>query len=154
LGKVDVRRAAQYAIDTVALAKAQGYGWATGYWNQVFPKGNPAYDPTIVGYPYNPAKAKELLAKAGYPNGFKTSLYVTVPPVGDLEPAVQNYLMQVGINAEMKPLPGASYARPNQGWQNGLFKSIRQLWRRSVTDAGPMTLPQGRPGVAGLGLTG
>jgi peptide/nickel transport system substrate-binding protein len=121
---VDVRRAAQHAIDTVSMAKAQGFGWADPYWNQVFPKGNPANDPTIVGYPYDVAKAKALLTKAGYPNGFKTSLYVTVPPVGDLEPAVQNYLQQVGIIAEMKPLPGASNSQANQqGWTNGLFRS-------------------------------
>jgi peptide/nickel transport system substrate-binding protein len=121
---VDVRRAAQYAIDTVSMAKAQGFGWADPYWNQVFPKGNPAYDPTIVGYPYDVAKAKAALAKGGFPNGFKTSLYVTVPPVGDLEPAVQNYLQQVGINAQMVPLAGASNSLANTtGWQNGLFRT-------------------------------
>jgi peptide/nickel transport system substrate-binding protein len=130
--KLEVRQAAQYAIDTVALAKAQGYGWADPYWNQVFPKSSWAYNPDIVGYPYDPAKAKALLAKAGYPNGFKTSLYVTAPPVGDLEPATQNYLQQVGIQAEMKPLPGAAYTQANNnGWQNGLFRS------QSVASVGP-----------------
>jgi peptide/nickel transport system substrate-binding protein len=122
--KLEVRQAAQHAIDTVAMAKAQGYGWADPYWNEVFPKGNPAYDPTIVGYPYDVAKAKALLTKAGYPNGFKASLYTSVPPVGDLEPATQNYLQQVGIIADMKPLAGAAYTQANmQGWQNGLFRS-------------------------------
>jgi peptide/nickel transport system substrate-binding protein len=122
--KKEVRQAVQYAIDTVAMAKAQGYGWADPYWNQVFPKGNPANDPTIVGYPYDPAKAKALLTQAGYPNGFTCSLYNSVPPVGDLEPAVQNYLLQVGIQADLKPLAGASYTQANtQGWQNGLFRS-------------------------------
>jgi len=122
--KLEVRQAGQYAIDTVSMAKAEGYGWADPYWNQVFPKGNPAYDPTIVGYPYNPAKAKELLAKAGYPNGFKTQLLTTTPPLGDFEVATQNYLKAVGIDAEMKPLPPASYMSTNQqGWTNGLYRS-------------------------------
>ncbi|MBN1190479.1 MAG: ABC transporter substrate-binding protein [Dehalococcoidales bacterium] len=122
--KLEVRQAGQHAIDTQAMAKAQGYGWAEGYYNQIFPKGNPAYDPTIKGYPYDPDKARELLAKAGYPNGFKTAMYCTVPPVGDLEPAVQNYYKQVGIDIELKPLPGASYMQTNQeGWTNGLYRS-------------------------------
>ena len=121
---IDVRRAAQHAIDTQAMAKAQGYGWADGYWNQVFPKGNPAYEPSIVGYPFDQAKAKALLAKAGYPNGFKTSLYCTSPPLGEFEQATQNYLGQVGINAEIKPLVGPSYAMANnQGWANGMFRT-------------------------------
>jgi len=121
---VDVRRAGQYAIDTVTMAKAEGFGWADPYWNQVFPKGNPAYDPTIVGYPYDPAKAKQLLAKAGYPNGFKTTLLTTTPPLGDFEVATQNYLKQVGIEAEMKPLPPPAYMAANQqGWKNGLYRS-------------------------------
>jgi len=121
---VDVRRAGQHAIDTQTMAKAQGYGWADGYWNQVYPKGNPAYDPSIVGYPYDPAKAKALLAKAGYPNGFKTTLNDTSPLTGDLAVATQNYLKQVGIDAEIKPLTSGAYNQANQqGWQNGLFRT-------------------------------
>jgi peptide/nickel transport system substrate-binding protein len=121
--KLEVRQAGQYAIDTVSMAKAEGYGWADPYWNQVFPKDNPAWDPTIVGYPYNPDKAKELLKKAGYPNGFKTSLLTTTPPLGDFEVATQNYLKQVGIEAELKPLPPASYMAANQQGWNGLYRS-------------------------------
>ncbi len=106
------------------MAQAQGYGYVSGYYNQIYPKGYVAYNPNIKGYPYDPAKAKELLTKAGYPNGFKTSLYCTSPPMGDFESATQNYLKAVGIDAEIKPLAGASYNVANtQGWTNGLFRS-------------------------------
>lgn len=121
---IDVRRAGQHAIDTETMATAQGYGWVGAYYNQIYPKGYLAHNPDIKGYPYDPKKAKELLTKAGYPNGFKTTLYCTSPPLGDFEPATQNYLKAVGIDAEIRPLPGASYnLANNQGWVNGLFRS-------------------------------
>jgi len=69
---IKVRQAIAYAIDNTAIAKALGHGFYEPV-NQWFPKKNIAYNPDIVGYPYNPAKAKQLLAEAGYPNGFNFS---------------------------------------------------------------------------------
>ena len=66
---VKVRQALQHAIDREAIAKAQTGGIAEPAWS-AFPKGNMAYNPELAGlYPYNPAKAKQLLSEAGYPNG-------------------------------------------------------------------------------------
>ena len=67
-----VRQALSYAVDVKTLSNAIGLG----YWkvqNQWAIPGTWGYSPTVVGYPYNPQKAKDLLAQAGYPNGFKTS---------------------------------------------------------------------------------
>jgi len=64
-----VRQAGQYAIDTVSMAKAEGFGWADPYWNQVFPKGNPAYDPTIVGYPFILVRLNNYWLRPAIPTG-------------------------------------------------------------------------------------
>jgi peptide/nickel transport system substrate-binding protein len=100
---VRVRQAAQYAVDINAINMAIFYGEHEPTYQQVY-KGNWAYNPSVVGYPYNPAKAKQLLAAAGYPHGFKTKItYYTTPENDQLYSAIQNYLKVVGIDAELDP---------------------------------------------------
>ena len=68
-----VRQAIEYAIDRPAIIKAFGYG----YWHALTQLATEAvygYNPAIKGRPYNPDKAKQLLAEAGYTNGFKIKL--------------------------------------------------------------------------------
>ncbi len=63
------RQAAMYAIDRDAIAKVVGFGVnppAYHWWLQ----GQPGYDPTLPKYSYDPAKAKQLAAEAGSPDGF------------------------------------------------------------------------------------
>src|SRR6202007_2710547 len=69
LGNVKVRQALNYAFDKNAIVKTakQGYGEPT---TQVYNKDTAAFDSSYDGkYSYDPAKAKQLLAEAGYPNG-------------------------------------------------------------------------------------
>ena len=96
---VKVRQALSYAIDENMLAEnfGKGYYVTTNQW------GSPdayTYNPDVEGYPYNPEKAKELLAEAGYPNGFNTKLFSS-QATKDVFTAVQSYLAEVGINAEL-----------------------------------------------------
>lgn len=70
MGDVRVRQAINYALDREGLvtALAGGYGTPT---TQVFGAGSGAFDPALdERYPYDPEKAKELLAEAGYADGF------------------------------------------------------------------------------------
>jgi peptide/nickel transport system substrate-binding protein len=67
---VRVRRAMAYAIDRNALIKGAMSGYGTPIGSHMDP-GNPYYIDLTSTYPYNPEKTKQLLAEAGYPNGFE-----------------------------------------------------------------------------------
>jgi peptide/nickel transport system substrate-binding protein len=117
-----VRQAVEYAIDKQAIAKAVGYG----LWDaleQPAPKGNSGYDPNLQTRAYNVQKAKDLLAAAGYPNGFQTTIIGDAQRMNkDALTAVQQDLKEVGINADLNimPLPGWT-DKDTKGWSNGLL---------------------------------
>jgi peptide/nickel transport system substrate-binding protein len=97
-----VRRAITYAIDRKALIKTAyaGYGKLIG--THASPA-DPWYLDLANAYPYDPARAKRLLAQAGYPHGF--SLTLQVPPFGYATSAsifIQSQLKQVGIRITLK----------------------------------------------------
>jgi len=120
---VRVRQAVSYAIDTKAIVKALTYGLYAEV-NQFSIPGLWANNPEVRGYPYNPAKAKELLTAAGFPNGFKTTIYARQPPAifADTATAIQGYLRAVGIDAQVQILNFGGWAKMVRGgWQNGLY---------------------------------
>jgi len=102
-----VRLAANYAIDRQALSEAETLG-ASKPAGSIIP---PAFEFAlpIEPYPYDPAKAKELLAEAGYPNGFDGGELNQLPPYFSLGEAVQGYLQAVGIRTQMRPMERAAY---------------------------------------------
>jgi peptide/nickel transport system substrate-binding protein len=123
-----VRQAVMYAIDREAIAKALG----RGFWfpmNQICFQGTAAYLPEMEGqYKFDPAKAKQLLAEAGFPNGFKYKITPTADPEG-MEPmvSVQRYLSDVGIKIDLDIV---DYAKFNQirysesGWKGGALMDM------------------------------
>src|SRR5262249_61588250 len=59
--------------------------------------------------PYAPVKAKQLLAEAGYPNGFDASELHVTPPFFVRGEAVMNYLGALGIKLRMRPMERAAF---------------------------------------------
>lgn len=105
---VKVRQAVNYAIDTTKLKKLLA-GQGTPL-NQIYPKGMPGYDPSAHFYTYDPAKAKQLLAQAGFPHGFKTTFYThNVDPFPRIAQSIQYDLAQVGIQASIREMDQSSY---------------------------------------------
>jgi peptide/nickel transport system substrate-binding protein len=102
--KPEVVQAINYAINRQAILQVQasGYG-AISY--QPFPKGFVGYSPKLANlYPYNPAKARQLLAAAGYSRGLKIALTSTSTTIS-LAEQIQSQLAQVGITATIKNIP-------------------------------------------------
>ena len=125
---IRVRRAVEHAIDREAIAKDMGYGFYRAV-NQPFPPASWAYNPAVIGYPYNPQKSKELLAQAGYPNGFKTRIICETTYYQEMQVALQSYLSQVGIDAKIESVTSALYVQYlTKGWDNALLSTNNIPW--------------------------
>src|SRR5262249_6660608 len=70
-----VRQALNYAVNKEAIVKDVLKGTGVVSRGPVLP-GTWGADPNLPPYPYDPARARKLLAEAGYPNGFATTLWV------------------------------------------------------------------------------
>jgi peptide/nickel transport system substrate-binding protein len=118
----NIRLAIDYAIDRKGMSDAMGYGNMTPN-NQLPPPANMAYDTTIPMREFSIAKSKELLAQAGYPNGFSTKIY-TQAMVQNQALVAQEYLKAVGINADIQMFDNLAYwGQMSQGWKDGLWVS-------------------------------
>jgi peptide/nickel transport system substrate-binding protein len=120
---VRVRQAVQHAVDSKAI-NAAVFNGENEPSNQIVYKGSWAHNPNVVGYPYNPAKAKQLLAAAGYPNGFKTKLtYWSTPDYEQMTTAIQSYLKNVGIDADLDPIQIGKWNQIAAGgkWEGMIF---------------------------------
>jgi peptide/nickel transport system substrate-binding protein len=95
-----VREAVEYAINREALAKAATGGLGGAAYQMAPSTAAAVYDPDYKGRQYDPEKAKQLLAEAGYATGFKTTIHV-LQQVVDYATAVQSDLAAVGIEAKV-----------------------------------------------------
>jgi peptide/nickel transport system substrate-binding protein len=114
---IRVRKAMQMAIDLPTIAKSyyggavepypstltsrymKGWGFPYEEWPQDLKD----------EYAYNPTAAKELLADAGYPHGFKTNIVADIAGDIDLLRIVKSYFGQVGIDMEIRTMDSDSW---------------------------------------------
>lgn len=132
--KVKVRQAIEYAIDKQKIVKLMNGRATTG--NQPLPPGIKGYVqnlPADATYTYDPAKAKELLKEAGYPNGFSTTLYTDNSQadkvVGE---AVQQDLAAVGVHLSIHSASTATFV--NQVF-TGKLPMFLFFWSPDYPDA-------------------
>ncbi len=98
-----VRQAMSYSIDRDAIMEKilNGVGERMAV---LFPD-DFGYDPELKPYPYDPNKAKQLLAQAGYPNGFDTAFYgllgERIPLSKEVGEAVAQYMTAAGIRTKV-----------------------------------------------------
>jgi peptide/nickel transport system substrate-binding protein len=102
-----VRLAANYAIDRRALSESETLG-ASKPTGNIIPRAFEFALP-IEPYPYDPEKTKQLLAEAGYPNGFDAGELHQVPPYFSMGETIVGYLGAVGIKLKMRPMERAAF---------------------------------------------
>ena len=126
---VKVRQAAEYAIDREAIAKGMGFGFLQAPY-QIIAQNNAAYDKNFAGRKYDVAKAKQLLAEAGYPNGFKTTLIPTPAPINkDIDVAIMSQLAAVGIQCSLELPEYSKYLTYRTGsWHNAILLDALGAW--------------------------
>ena len=117
---IRVRQALQMSINRSEIAQTYGSGVSKA----LPPEGNrlcyncvPGYytpfdqlpESVQEDYTYNPKKAKQLLADAGYPNGFKTSIVYPSDQDMDLVEIAKSYFAAIGVDMEIKILERAAF---------------------------------------------
>jgi len=102
-----VRLAANHAIDRQVINQAENLGFAR-ITNSIVPASFDFYwQPPL--YAHDPAKARQLLAEAGYPNGFDAGDYTVDAAFTNVAEATVNSLQTAGIRARVRPLERAAF---------------------------------------------
>lgn len=131
--KVEVRQAVNMAINKDRIVQIIN-GRAVPA-TQPLPPSMPGYTEGYAGYPFDPAKAKEMLAAAGYPDGFETDLYVmNTDPNPRIAQAMQQDLAAIGIKANLQSLAQANVIEAGGAGQAPMIWSGGMAWIADFPD--------------------
>jgi len=140
-----VRQAMNYAVDVDAIVDALFSGYARPSTGYVTPA-NFGYDETLEPYGYDPEKAKELLAEAGYADGFSmgfacpSGAYINFEQVCE---AVQGYLAEVGIETDLELMESGQY------WDLEANKELPPMFGDGWSETSGEALPRLRGALMG-----
>ncbi|MEZ4827596.1 MAG: ABC transporter substrate-binding protein [Bacteroidia bacterium] len=127
LRDVRVRQALNYAIDRERLVKyllnGMGYPGTSGF----IPNGMPGFDAEKVrGYEYNPGRARELLAEAGFPggNGLPVLVLNSTSKYAHISEFIQKSFEEIGVRLDIQNLQGGALRKE-------IYGSRIHFWRAS-----------------------
>jgi peptide/nickel transport system substrate-binding protein len=111
LNDTRVRQAFAYAIDRQDIINRVYQGVTAKEQLSLVPPNFPEYYPAFQVYSYNPDKAKQLLAEAGYPNGIDVTITYSTARLGDNDVTVvlQSQLAKAGIRVTPRALERQAY---------------------------------------------
>jgi peptide/nickel transport system substrate-binding protein len=123
-----VRLAASLAIDRQAINEAESLGYS-GPTGSIVPR-HQEFALPIPPDPYDPKRARALLAEAGYPSGLDAGEFTPFPPYNSMGEAIANYLSAVGIRTRVRTMERAALL---SAWRD---KKIKGLFVGATGSAG------------------
>jgi len=137
-----VRLAANHAVDRQGVNQAETLGFSrlTG---SIIPR---IFQFALSVEPpaYDPARAKKLLAEAGYANGFDAGDFYPFPPYNSMGEAIQSQLQAVGIRSRLRTMERAAYF---SAWRekklHGVIKVITAAFGNAATRLEPYATKNG-----------
>jgi peptide/nickel transport system substrate-binding protein len=139
-----LRKAIAYAVPYDQIIRTGYLGQAVS-WHGVVPSNYPYFAAARTPYRYDPAKARELLAAAGYPDGhglerYESSFHLTYvvekeATLGPIATVLRTALRRVGIPVELDPIPLTQYG-DRQLIKKDLQLALNDQEKPAIVDAG------------------